>query len=88
MICEAEQFPDVARAAYRRMADRPLRELRARLTQFSVQAPDPVSARAFFTLATYGIRFLLEPEPLTAEARDILSGESVTLFLEGCGAAR
>ena len=84
LIIEAEQFPETARWAYERMLWRPAYELHARLRKFGAPAPDATYTRAFYTLATYSVRFVVSPEALDDEARAALSRESVELFLHGC----
>lgn len=84
LIMEAEQFPETARWAYERMVWRPTRELHARLMKFGAPAPDAILARAFYTLATYSVRFVAMSDGADEETRAALSRECVDLFLTGC----
>ena len=85
LIIEAEEFPEMARWAYARMLSRPARELHARLQSFGEPAPDAIATRAFFTMATYSIRFIMSAALPDEETRAALSRNCVELFLAGCG---
>lgn len=84
LIIEAEQFPELARWADGQMRARPVRELRATLARFGAPAPDALAEGAFYSLATSGIRFLMEAEPPSEETRAALSKGCAALFLHGC----
>lgn len=87
LITEAEQFPDLARWAYNRFLDRPVRELHDRLRTFGAPIPDAVAERAFYTLATFGVRFIMTSEIPDRQTRDTLACDCAQLFLHGCRAA-
>lgn len=84
LIIEAEEFPEMARWAYARMLIRPTRELHARLQAFGEPVPDAIATRAFFTLATYSVRFIVSTTVPDEKTRAALSRECVELFLRGC----
>lgn len=84
LIAEAEEFPDVARWAYEHMISKPVGELHTRLLAFGEPAPDAITARAFFTLATYSVRFIMSTATPDEETRQALTHDCVDLFLKGC----
>lgn len=84
LIIEAEEFPEMARWAYARMLSKPTRELHARLQAFGEPIPDAIATRAFYTLATYSVRFIMSTNAPDEKTRAALSQECVELFLEGC----
>lgn len=84
LATEAEEFPELARWAYARMTDEPVRELHRRLGEFGEPAPNPIASRAFVTLATYGVRFIMTAEMPDEATRAALTAECVNLFLNGC----
>lgn len=85
LITEAEEFPDMARWVYDFMLDRPARELHARLQRFGEPLPDATATRAFHTMATYGVRFIMGAESPDDDTRTTLAKDCVELFLHGCG---
>lgn len=83
MIEEAERFSDLARTLHKvevSLAGLHLQEL---LTRHGKPPADEVAIRAFYTLATYGTRFLLVPDAPDARVRIMLSREAANIFAHG-----
>lgn len=83
MICEAERYPEIARWAYDRQVATAASVLTQRLVEFGMPVPSLLAARAFYTLATYGVRFVVTTENPDPAQRAALSREATTLFLDG-----
>lgn len=86
LVVEAPLLPDLARRAYETMVSVPVRELHSLLNAHNAPPADPFAAFTFFTMATFGVRFLLSSE-VTDDERHTLSIRCAKLFLHGFGEA-
>ncbi|HEY4546962.1 MAG TPA: TetR family transcriptional regulator [Pedomonas sp.] len=84
MIREADRFPATARWVYEQMLAAPEGALQERIAAHRAPPPGPFAKRAFFTLVTYGLRFVITAEDLNEQHHADLAATGVRLFLRGC----
>lgn len=83
MIEEADHFPDLTRRLYEAQIAAALHALQSVLVAHGWPAPGDAAARAFHTLATFGVRYLTAAQFPDAAQRDVLSAEAARIFLFG-----
>jgi AcrR family transcriptional regulator len=86
MIEEADHFPDLARHLYDAQIAAAMRALSPILSAHGWLEPGEDAARAFHTLATFGVRYLTAARFPDRQQRDALSAEAAQIFLHGLAA--
>lgn len=83
LIQEVDLVPDLARRFHEVRVQRLADALRTVLAAHSQLPPVDADARAFYTMATFAVRFLTTSTLPTPPQRDLLSQECARLFLHG-----
>lgn len=84
---EAVVFPALAHDFYEQEIRVTAEALRRFVSDWGLAMPDILAVRAFYTLATFGTRFLLLDELLTSDQREALSAQTAVIFLNGAEGA-
>lgn len=83
LIQEADFIPDLARRFHEVRVAAVTRALDRLLGAHAMPLPNAFAAEAFYTLATYAVRFLTTRTPPDDRQRDLYSRECAQLFLNG-----
>jgi AcrR family transcriptional regulator len=83
LVQESDLFPELARSFYDMQVDRAGRPF-ARIAETAGMAPPaPAVTRMFFTLASYGVRYVVSLRPVPQEERETVSRQAAHIILQG-----
>lgn len=83
LIQEAIAFPDLSRSYYDALLARAGRPFSRLAEEQDGIAPSPEAIRAFYTMATFGVRFIASLDPVDDHQRMLLSRQAAELICRG-----
>ena len=83
LVQERDLFPELARNFYDMQVDRAGRPFAGILQDAGMPAPGSALLRMFFTLASYGVRYVVSLRPVTKAERDMVSRQAASIILHG-----
>ena len=83
LVQESDLFPDLARSFYDMQVDRAGRPFADIAQAVGLASPSPALLRMFFTLASYGVRYVVSLRPVAQEERDMVSRQAAGIIFHG-----
>ncbi|TXG96603.1 MAG: TetR/AcrR family transcriptional regulator [Rhodocyclaceae bacterium] len=83
LVQESDLFPELARTFYDMQVDRAGRPFAGILREAGMPTPGPALLRIFFTLASYGVRYVVSLRPVTTAEREMVSRQAASIILRG-----